>query len=135
MWYMFQNTPTNVNACVSTKKPQTCNASTVTMDLTVMCCLHTDRDEVCYDYESVNEDYKLGILKCSLQPVFVFPLHFFSHSYRASWYYQSFFIHQLMHKWIVLKTISILLPNSATHTHTNKDPLIYAATSPHTDIF
>jgi hypothetical protein len=36
-------------------------------------------------------------------------LFFFStHTYRAaaaSWYYQRFFIHQLMHKWIVLKTI------------------------------
>jgi hypothetical protein len=30
---------------------------------------------------------------------------FFSHTYRASWYCQSFFIHQLMHKWIVLKII------------------------------
>ena len=29
----------------------------------------------------------------------------FSHTYRASWYYQIFFIRQLMHKWIVLKTI------------------------------
>jgi len=40
-----------------------------------VCCLHTDRDQVCYDYQSVNEDYKLGILKCCwLQPVFAFPL-------------------------------------------------------------
>ena len=30
---------------------------------------------------------------------------FFSHTYCASWYYQSFFIHQMMHKGIVLKTI------------------------------
>jgi hypothetical protein len=29
----------------------------------------------------------------------------FSRTYRASCYYQSFYIHQLMHKWIVLKTI------------------------------
>jgi hypothetical protein len=29
----------------------------------------------------------------------------FFHSYRASWYYQSFFVRQLTHKWIVLKTI------------------------------
>jgi hypothetical protein len=31
---------------------------------------------------------------------------FFSHTHRAavaSWYYQSFFIHQLMHQWVVLK--------------------------------
>jgi hypothetical protein len=30
---------------------------------------------------------------------------FFSHIYRASWYYQSVCIHQLMHKWTVFKTI------------------------------
>jgi len=32
-------------------------------------------------------------------------MYSFSHSYRASWYYQSIFIHQLMHKWTVLKII------------------------------
>ena len=30
---------------------------------------------------------------------------FFLHTYHAPWYYRSFFIHQLMHKWTVLKAI------------------------------
>jgi hypothetical protein len=43
-------------------------------------------------------------------------------------YSKDFFIHQLLHKWIVLKTF--VIPNSATHTHTNKDLITYAATPP-----
>jgi len=59
---MFQNTPTKVDACVSTKEPDLrCFNSDCGPDCHV-CCLHTDRDQVCYDYQSVNEDYKLGIL-------------------------------------------------------------------------
>lgn len=38
---MFQNTPTKADACVSTEEPQTYDASTVTMDLTVMCAAYT----------------------------------------------------------------------------------------------
>jgi hypothetical protein len=96
---MFQNTLTKVDASVSTDEQRTNDALT-TADLTrvdacvhrrtstdlrcfdfnygidrCVCCLHTDRDQVRYGCQSINEDYKLGILKCwYLQPVFVFPL-------------------------------------------------------------
>jgi len=33
----------------------------------------------------------------------------FSHAYHASWYYQSSFIRQLMHKWTVLKNFKIYI--------------------------
>jgi hypothetical protein len=45
----------------------------------------------------------------------------------ASVFLKDFFINLLMHKWIVFWTVQ--------RTHTNKDPLICAATSPHTDVF
>ena len=41
---MFQNTQTNVDALVSTKEPQTCDASPVTMDQTVMCAAYTQTE-------------------------------------------------------------------------------------------
>ena len=43
-----------------------------------------------------------------MQNMHKWPLYI-SHTYCASWYYQSFFIHQLMHKWIFLKTILITI--------------------------
>ena len=36
--------PIKVDACVSTEDPQTCDASTVTMDLTVMCAAYTQTE-------------------------------------------------------------------------------------------
>jgi hypothetical protein len=72
---MFKNTPTKVDTCVCTEEWQTCDGITSTVDQTLVCAAYTQRDQVCYDYQSINEDYKLGILKCwYLQPVFVFPL-------------------------------------------------------------
>jgi len=41
---MFQNTPTKVDECVSTKEPQACDASTVTVDPTVMCAAYTQTE-------------------------------------------------------------------------------------------
>ena len=41
---MFHNTPTKVDACVPTEEPETCNASTVTVDLTVMCAAYTQTE-------------------------------------------------------------------------------------------
>ena len=40
-----------------------------------------------------------------------------------------------MHLDIISFFIHELLTNRAMYTHTNKDPLIHAATSPHTDVF
>jgi len=37
------NTPTKVDARVSSEDPETCDASTVTMDPSVMCAAHTQR--------------------------------------------------------------------------------------------
>jgi hypothetical protein len=37
------NTPTKVDACVSTLDPRTCDAATVSMDPTVMCAAYTQR--------------------------------------------------------------------------------------------
>jgi hypothetical protein len=44
-WKKNTNTPTMVDACVSTEDPRTCDAATVSMDPTVVCCLHTDRGD------------------------------------------------------------------------------------------
>jgi hypothetical protein len=41
---MFQNTPTKVDVCVSTVEPQTCDASTVTMDWTAICAAYTQTE-------------------------------------------------------------------------------------------
>jgi len=38
------NTPTKVDACVSTEDPPTCDAATVSMDLTVMCATCTQTE-------------------------------------------------------------------------------------------
>jgi hypothetical protein len=74
---MFQNTLTKVDTSASTKEAETSDASTMTADLTRvdecvstiegqcdidcgfhnrLCYLYTDRDQVCYDYQSVSED-------------------------------------------------------------------------------
>jgi hypothetical protein len=44
IYCMFQNTPTKVDACVSTEEPQTCDASTVTMDPIVTCAAYTQTE-------------------------------------------------------------------------------------------
>ena len=41
---MFQNTQTKVDACVSTEEPQTWDASTVTVDPSVMCAAYTQTE-------------------------------------------------------------------------------------------
>jgi len=38
------NTPTKVDACVSTEDPPTCDAATVSMDPTVMCATYTQTE-------------------------------------------------------------------------------------------
>jgi hypothetical protein len=87
--------------------------------------------------------------------IYIYIVCFFFYIYyvyrAASWYYQSFLLFtNLMHNWIVLKTIlkftlklilkqllhvSVQSPSSVSfrsvqHTYINKDLLIYAATSP-----
>jgi len=44
---MFQNTPTKVDACASTEEPQTCDASTVTIDSTVVRAAYTQTETRC----------------------------------------------------------------------------------------
>jgi hypothetical protein len=39
------NTPTEVDGCLSADDLWTCDAATVSMDPNVVCCLHTDRDQ------------------------------------------------------------------------------------------
>jgi hypothetical protein len=38
------NSPTKVDACVSTEDPQHCDAATVTLDTTVMCAANTQTE-------------------------------------------------------------------------------------------
>jgi hypothetical protein len=48
---------TTVDSCVSTNKPpRTFDSATSTRDLTVVCAANTQRDQVCYDYQSISED-------------------------------------------------------------------------------
>jgi len=43
-WKKRNNTPTKVEACVSTEVPRTCDAATVSTDLTVMCGAYTQTE-------------------------------------------------------------------------------------------
>jgi hypothetical protein len=43
------NTPTMVDACVSTEDPQTCDTATVSTDPTVMCVVYTQTEETRMD--------------------------------------------------------------------------------------
>jgi hypothetical protein len=43
------NTPTKVDACVSTEEPRTCEAATVNMDPTVMCVAYTQTEDTRMD--------------------------------------------------------------------------------------
>ena len=43
-WKKRYNTPTKVEACVSTEDPRTCDAETVSINLTVMCAAYTQTE-------------------------------------------------------------------------------------------
>ena len=43
-WKKRKNTPTKVDACVSTEDPRACDAATVTMDPPVMCAAYTQTE-------------------------------------------------------------------------------------------
>jgi hypothetical protein len=94
---------------VSTEELRTCDTTTSTVDVTVVCAAYTQTEtRYVMITNQIIEDYKLGILKCwYLQSVFVFPL-ICSHNVEATRTMCTVHMQVFCHSWVSLYKLVVL---------------------------